>query len=403
MRSNLKATRVLLIDTSLVLAISIILVTLNLLLFNRVNTSLTKIDRTRSHKLELVRQMKQIIRERSLVMLDMAAENDPFAFQDKYFRFHRIANQFIKSRKELIAIGLTDQEEDKLNKALATIRYTEPLQDEIVERVRVALMRDKPRAGIRDEIAGKDFPLEFSLLGQMETLHEQVVDDSNRKRAEVKSEYERTATTLSIVSFFLILTIITLMARSLKKISRIETGLIERAESLNWDATHDPLTNIFNRRWLEHKIEFLLDKKLNDKIEHSLLYIDLDGFKGINDAYGHRIGDDYLIRFCREVEHTIRLNDTFCRMGGDEFAILLENCSRDVSLRIANELLHRLKKFSIEFEGNELGTTCSIGVCFFNTNEIEFEDLIHSADELCYEAKRKGKDRVESGNFKKPA
>jgi diguanylate cyclase (GGDEF)-like protein len=398
-RSNLKATRVLLIDTSLVLAISIILVTLNLLLFNRVNTSLTEIDQKRLHKLELVRQMKQIIRERSLVMLDMASENDVWTFQDKYSHFHRLALEFIDARDRFLKSGLSKSEKEKLDHALATIRYTEPLQNEIVDRIREALMQDRDISNIHYEIAGKDFPVEFSLLGQMETLHEQIVDNSNNTRNQIKNEYERNAITLSIVSFLLILTIIGLMTRSLRKISRIESGLIEQAESLSWDATHDPLTNVFNRRWLEHKVEFLLDKKANEDVEHSLLYIDLDGFKEINDAYGHRVGDEYLIKFCREAEHTIRLNDTFCRMGGDEFAILLENCSKEISLRIANELLNRVKKIVVEFEDKKISATCSIGVCFFNTNEIEFENLVHCADELCYEAKRKGKDRVEFGDF----
>lgn len=398
-RGKLKATRVLLIDTSLVLAISIVLVTLNLLLFNRVNSSLTRIDQARLHKLGLVRQMKQIIRERSLVMLDMASENDVWTFQDKYSHFHRLALDFISVRDKFVESGLVKSEKEKLEKALTTIKYTEPLQNEIVERIRAALMEDRSLEGLHDEIAGKDFPLEFSLLGQMESLHEQIVDNSNKKRSEIKNKYERNAITLSIVSFALILTIIGLMTRSLRKISRIETSLIEQAESLSWDATHDPLTNIFNRRWLEHKIEFLLEAKQNQNVEHSLLYLDLDGFKEINDAYGHRFGDDYLVRFCREVEHIIRQNDTFCRMGGDEFSILLENCSQDVSLRIANELLHRVKKFTIEAEGKEVGCTCSVGLCFFTTGDIDFEELIHRADELCYEAKRKGKDRIESGAF----
>ena len=212
MRSNLKATRVLLIDTSLVLAISIILVTLNLLLFNRVNSSLTQIDQTRLHKLKLVRQMKQIIRERSLVMLDMAPEHDVWAFQDKYLKFHALANEFISVREDFVATGLTVPEKEKLEKALSTIRYTEPLQDEIVERIRAALMEDQKIERIHFEIAAKDFPLEFSLLGQMESLHEQIVDNSNKKRTQIKSDYERNAITLSIVSFFLILTIIGLMS-----------------------------------------------------------------------------------------------------------------------------------------------------------------------------------------------
>ena len=387
------------IDAGLILAISIILVLLNLLLLDRANNQLTAIDEARVTKLGLVKHMKQIIRERSIVMLDLAAEKDAFDFQDKYLRFHRLAIEFVATRNELVGYGLEESEQLALQQALSTIRRTEPMQNGIVERIRGAIMADQRIKGIHYEIAKDDVPLEFALLGQMEELTELIISNTNRQRLQTKKQYQRVAILVSIVSFAFILTIILLMARSLRKIRKIETGLITRAESLNWDATHDPLTNIYNRRWLEHKIEFLMDKERSDEKEHSLLYLDLDGFKQINDSYGHVAGDNYLVEFCREVEHTVRQNDTFCRMGGDEFAILLENCRQDASTKIANELVHRIGKFTLAFEDKHLNASCSIGICQFGNGDLEFDNLVHRADELCYEAKRKGKNRIEVGKY----
>ena len=387
------------IDAGLILAISITLVVLNLLLLNRVNSQLTYIDEVRTHKLLLVKRMKSIIRERSIAMLEMASEKDVWEFQDKYQHFHKLAVEFIQARDQLVGIGLQTTEEEALQIALSTIRTTEPLQGDIVERIRSALMSDINIDGIHYEISKRDFPLEFGLLGQMEELYERITENANQQRGTAKTEYQRITIIVSVISFAFIVTIIMLMTRSLRKIRLIETGLLQKAESLNWDATHDPLTNVFNRRWLEHKIDFLLDKTPDAQVEHSLLYLDLDGFKQINDRYGHLAGDNYLIQFCREVEHTIRQNDTFCRMGGDEFAILLENCKQGASTKIANQLLDRIGKFSLDFEGQRLNASCSIGICQFNVEEIEFDSLVHRADELCYQAKRQGKNRFEVGRY----
>jgi len=222
----------------------------------------------------------------------------------------------------------------------------------------------------------------------------------NAERTQAKKNFDHYLILAGILSSVFLLTIIFLMSRSIRKVTVIESELLKKTESLGWDATHDPLTNVFNRRWLEHKIEGLMEESNSESPEHSLMCIDLDGFKIINDNYGHKAGDIFLSQFCREAEHTIRHNDTFCRMGGDEFSILLENCDEQNALKIANELLHRIRKFHVDFEDNALQVTCSIGICQFSANDIVFEDLIRRADELCYEAKRKGKDRVELGNYK---
>lgn len=399
MKSKLQATRVLFLDISLILAISVVLILLNLFLVQRINSQLENIDAVRAQKVELLKKMKKIVRLRSIIMVELAAEKDDWEFQDKYFQFHQLAVEFINARETLGRLGLDASESSALDVALKTIRKTEPIQNDIVERLREAIMENRSIAGIHDEIAKIDFPAEFVLLGQMEELFERVVEHANAERVQAKKDFDHFLVLAGILSSVFLLTIIFLMSRSMRKITVIESDLLNKTESLGWDATHDPLTNVFNRRWLEHKIEGLIEESNSESPEHSLMCIDLDGFKNINDNYGHKAGDIFLNQFCREAEHTIRHNDTFCRMGGDEFAILLENCDEQNALKIANELLHRIRKFHVDFEDHKLQVTCSIGVCQFSASGIVFEGLIRCADELCYEAKRKGKDRVELGHY----
>ncbi len=394
MQTNLKATRVLMIDASLILVIAIVLVLSNLFFLDRVNDRLTRIDATRVRKLDLIEQMKRVVRDRSIVMLSMSTEQDLWKIEARNRHFHALATEFIAARDKLVQIGLSDTERSALQSSLDIIKTTEQLQNDIVERIRDGNMK-----GVESDIVRKDFPLEFRLLGKMEVLYEQVIDTASRQRSEANLGYRRIMILMSAVSFVFILAIILLIRRSLTKIRKIESGLIEKTENLGWDATHDPLTNVFNRRWLKYKIDILLESFYDNHMMHSLLYLDLDGFKQINDSYGHPAGDQYLVRLCREIEHAIRQNDTFCRMGGDEFAILLENCGKDAAVGIAEELIRRVRRFVMRHEGHELSTSCSIGICHFGSDGVRFDDLIRHADELCYEAKRRGRNRLVTGAY----
>lgn len=395
MRTNLKATRVLMIDASLIVLIAIVLVVSNLYLLDRVNRELTGIDAVRLKKLDLIEQMKHVVRERSIVMLDMSVEKDLWEIEAKSRTFHSLAADFIRARDELRGMSLQESEQKVLQKSLSIIKTTEQLQADIVDRI-----RDGHMQGVERDIVQKDFPLEFRLLGTMETLSEVVVDSTNKQRMQAKSDYQRITILMSLVSFVLVLIIILLIWRSLTKIRRIETGLIKKTDNLGWDATHDPLTNIYNRRWLKHKVEIQLNMTGTDSAEHALLYMDLDGFKQINDSFGHVAGDRYLVGLCREIEHGIRQTDTFCRMGGDEFAILLENCGRNAPTEIAEQLIDRIRRFTLRSDGQELRTSASIGVCLFGDEDVGFDDLVRRADELCYEAKWQGRNRIVIGTLR---
>ncbi|MDY6979773.1 MAG: GGDEF domain-containing protein, partial [Pseudomonadota bacterium] len=190
-----------------------------------------------------------------------------------------------------------------------------------------------------------------------------------------------------------------LMIYSLRRVERIESRLIDRAELLSWEATHDPLTSIWNRRFLEHRVNQLLDGKYPPEPQHVLIYIDLDNFKPINDTYGHFLGDDFLRAIARCAESCIRKNDTLARIGGDEFAVLLENCTAEKAGAIAECIRTSINNCSIDYNGQTIRIDgCSIGIANFDETLEDFHHLLKQADHACYSAKRAGKNRISLAN-----
>ena len=389
MSKKLKTTRVLVIDTALVILFSFALVLANIYLTNQVGDRLKVIDDTRERKLTLILKMTHIARERTSLMLKMYIEEDVWQVDEDFLKFYKIALDFIGLRDELVNLGLTDSEESLFNDSLSLIKITEPLQEDIVERIKSGDLK-----GVHEDIARKDIPLEIELLGIFERLTRQVISNAYSAQLKVKSQYTRTLLGVSVVSIIVLLTIIYLMNRSLRKIRDIELDLILEAENQGWDASHDPLTNIYNRRWLKHKLENLLQTEGHGSVHHVLIYMDLDDFKVINDNFGHVAGDSYLQTLCRTVEGCIRQSDSFVRMGGDEFAILLEYCNLDTASKIAHEVLSSIRKLEVIHAGQTLSTHCSMGVYEFAADDLTFDEIIHRVDALCYEAKKNGKDRI---------
>lgn len=305
---KLKSTRIIVLSATSILLSIMVLAFSNLYFLKTTNNNLTVIDNTLNRKLDIILRMTYIVRERSMIMLTMYLDDDVWNVDDGYMKYNKLALDFIQLRDQLVKLGLTEIEQMELSKALAFIRQTEPLQNEIVERIRSG--GDKT---LRADISSKDLPLEYKLLDIFSSLSNNVRENTHQARQQARQEYSRSVFIIAMFSLFISLVILVLMYRSLRKIQTIELGLINETTSLSWDATHDPLTNIFNRRWLSYKIEQLNNGESDKRTVHSIIYLDLDNFKPVNDRFGHAAGDRYLIEFCREIEHHIRYNDTFAR------------------------------------------------------------------------------------------
>ncbi len=167
------------------------------------------------------------------------------------------------------------------------------------------------------------------------------------------------------------------------------------AQQLSWQASHDSLTGLVNRRELERRLAHLLDASHGQGRQHVLLYIDLDNFKVVNDSCGHAAGDELLRSLTGLMATKIRGSDTLARVGGDEFAALLETCPLDQGLRIANAIREVVRDFRFVWEGRSFAVGASIGLVPIDAASGDIASVLTAADQCCYEAKNKGRDRVQ--------
>ncbi|MCC6532539.1 MAG: EAL domain-containing protein [Burkholderiales bacterium] len=167
------------------------------------------------------------------------------------------------------------------------------------------------------------------------------------------------------------------------------------AQQLSWQASHDSLTGLVNRRELESRLGQLLDSAHGQGRQHVLLYIDLDNFKIVNDSCGHAAGDELLRSLTSLMSTKIRGSDTLARLGGDEFAALLETCPLDQGLRIANAIREVVRDFRFVWEGRSFAVGASIGLVPLDAASGDSAEVLTAADTCCYEAKNKGRDRVQ--------
>jgi len=160
---------------------------------------------------------------------------------------------------------------------------------------------------------------------------------------------------------------------------------------LNLEATTDFLTGIQNRKYfLRHAEKIFITAKRNQQ-QLSLLMIDIDQFKGINDSHGHDIGDLVLKSTAAELAKILRGEDLFCRLGGDEFAILLQGAGPSVTQAIARRMIDGISQMSIASEKGPLSISISIGIACMDHHDPNFAFLLKRADQALYRAKNSGR------------
>jgi len=172
------------------------------------------------------------------------------------------------------------------------------------------------------------------------------------------------------------------------------TQAFQLSKQLSYQATHDALTGLLNRRAFEQRLERVLNTARHDGSTHALCYLDLDQFKVINDTCGHMAGDELLRQLGRLLPTYIRKRDTIARLGGDEFGVLMEHCSLAQAERVARALCRAVEEFQYVWEDRTFRVGCSIGLVPISDSSDSAQTAMSSADTACYAAKDKGRRRV---------
>ncbi|MDD5309821.1 MAG: GGDEF domain-containing protein [Deltaproteobacteria bacterium] len=159
--------------------------------------------------------------------------------------------------------------------------------------------------------------------------------------------------------------------------------------------TTDGLTGAFNKRHFDEECEREIYRFFRYKRPLSLVMFDIDFFKRVNDEHGHLAGDRVLSQLALLVSSGVRREDTFCRYGGEEFAVLMPEMDLEDAVAVAEKLRRMVADAHFEFEGQDLPVTVSIGVAEAQPSMTGPDDFVRAADERLYEAKDKGRNRVE--------
>ena len=174
-------------------------------------------------------------------------------------------------------------------------------------------------------------------------------------------------------------------------------------ETMRRTSLIDPLTGVNNRRFLEQRVEEETDRSLRSRKPLSCLFLDIDFFKSINDNFGHQAGDHVLSQVAASIKKQMRSNDVLSRYGGEEFVALLSESDDTIVGEIAERIRCSIAILSIQYNGQSIPVTISIGAATFDPNRIgqnstssNVEKLIRAADSALYEAKRDGRNRVKN-------
>lgn len=179
---------------------------------------------------------------------------------------------------------------------------------------------------------------------------------------------------------------IVINARDITERRRVE-------EQLRFHALHDPLTGLANRTVFSEHIEKALKRKRRSGSVFAVLFMDLDGFKHINDAWGHGVGDELLVDVARRLRTVLREVDTAARHGGDEFVLLIEDLAGVADAMRVAERIHAAMSQPFEIDGQEHYTSASIGIVISNAvGDADVDDILRFADLAMYQAKREGRE-----------
>lgn len=239
-----------------------------------------------------------------------------------------------------------------------------------------------------------------SLSSRLSELNNQFTGHAERFSAVLGEGSRAIKLTLTYLNIATAATLILLLIWHTRRLvlqrQAFEDALRAEKERLAFQASHDWLTGIANRRAFEARLQSELYGRSDGSL--SLILLDLDQFKNVNDSCGHLAGDRLLTQIARLLQQDRRPDDLVARLGGDEFCLILPQCAPYDAVDIAERLRRSLELFSFAWDDRCFAVTASIGVACITDADTTLEEAMRRADAACYRAKEKGRNRVQVDN-----
>ena len=177
---------------------------------------------------------------------------------------------------------------------------------------------------------------------------------------------------------------------------RVGSRVVQYQQHLEYQTQIDSLTGLFNRRAFEKKVAEEFERAKRYQHSLSLLILDIDNFKAINDTYGHHGGDTALVKISEILKAKTRRSDFPSRYGGEEFVLILPETDQENALQVANKIQDEIRSCAFGINEKQFSLTVSVGITSITAKPYaEWKQMLHAADQALYSAKRNGKDRAE--------
>jgi len=385
-----KSKIIILLGFGAILLLVTLLITIGVGYLNKSKGHLDDVVNTNNLKIELLTNMHQSARERTIHLQQMLITLDETSFQNHRKKMAFFGGEFVLSRNKLLTMDLSSKEKKLFDKQAVLSRDVGPVQNKIADLVDFNAYSEAQQL-----LVNSAEPLQnkvFAVLSQLQELQREQTQNAFKTNS---ANYKKIVVIMLGVTFIVIVLSISIIFFILKLISKNEKQKERYRQDIEQQAFFDHLTGLPNRRLFNDRMSHAISYTERDETLMAVLFIDCDRFKPINDSLGHIVGDALLISIANRLKQSVRSSDTVCRVSGDEFAIVLEQIKHISAIdRIAQNILGAVAA-PHHIEGHKVFTTVSIGITVYPIDEKNIEGLLSSADIAMYHAKQSGGNRYE--------
>ncbi|TCK17425.1 diguanylate cyclase (GGDEF)-like protein [Thiogranum longum] len=365
-----------------VLALMFMLVFIALEQMQALNNSISSLVEETNAKTAAANTMRDAIRLRAISLKTMRLTADPFERDEEHLRFLGYAGPYSRARELLISKKM-DAREIKIHRKLSEFALRAQPDNEYAAELLLKGVPEKEIDAAMQVAAASQVQL-LKLLDELVNLEQENAETAIDMSAAHYQETRHKMFALAVIALLFAIVIAWLV------IHRIA----EKNRRISYQASHDVLTGLINRREFERHLEYLIGLATSDGREHALLYMDLDRFKIINDSCGHLAGDEFLRQLAIVMKSKLRKSDILARLGGDEFGILLMDCPLGKAADIGEELRSTVEDFHFFWDGRTFTAGASVGIVAVRSDEMNPAAVLSTADTACYMAKEAGRNRV---------
>jgi len=386
-------SRLILLGFAVLIGLMAVLVVNSVLHMRAQDARVTDIVEQRNRKIQLATDLLEATHNRHNSLVYQVIVDDPFEQDEHFQQYIKWGYEVGKARNDLRAMPLDRFEEENIAQQDRLIKYIVDLHERISDLARRGQIEE---AREKIAITLRPFNLDFiASVSKLEGYERELIQrdlDNTRKASKRAISIDLV---LGLALILLACAIALLTYRQLNRYARTICDQMQVLEKtgmrLKHEATHDPLTGLPNRSLFYHRLVEALTHAQQERLKATVLYVDLDNFKPVNDQYGHAVGDSLLQAVAGRLLKSVRATDTIARLGGDEFAVILLGVGEADHVEQIKQDIQRNMQAPIELDDIVLRPSCSCGHAVFPIDGDGVDTLLHTADTRMYEVKRQRK------------